>query len=76
VLNFSWTDFKNTPVNLNIKNVLLLAVPRAETEYDEELEEIQLQNNKLEKIREMELQEIELAENNGIYIYLYLFIFI
>jgi len=32
VLNFSWTDFKNTPVNLNIKNVLLLAVPRAETD--------------------------------------------
>jgi len=32
VLNFSWSDFKNTPVNLHIKDVLLLAVPKAETE--------------------------------------------
>eukprot|EP00833_Pecoramyces_ruminatium_P010854 jgi/Orpsp1_1/1184886/evm.model.c7180000091381.1 len=64
VLKFSWSDFKNTPVNINIKDVLLLAVPKAETEYNEELEEQELLNHKLNKIKKMELEELELNDND------------
>ena len=65
VLNFSLSDFKNTPVNLKIKDVLLLAVPTTETDYNEELEEKELLHNKLQKIQRMELEEIELLNENN-----------
>ncbi|CAG8543869.1 1688_t:CDS:10, partial [Acaulospora colombiana] len=54
-LNIPWTDLKNKPVKVLINNVYLLAVPRAESEYDAEEEEERAQQLKQEKLANAEL---------------------
>ncbi|CAG8448137.1 4681_t:CDS:10 [Diversispora eburnea] len=54
-LNIPWTDLKNKPVKVFINNVYLLAVPKAESEYDPQEEERRAQQLKKEKLENDEL---------------------
>ncbi|KAK9474293.1 uncharacterized protein V1510DRAFT_428530 [Dipodascopsis tothii] len=54
-LQIPWSNLKNKPVKIFIENVYVLAVPKANQEYDEEDEERRKQQLKLEKLEDAEL---------------------
>ncbi|CAI2166885.1 9593_t:CDS:10 [Funneliformis geosporum] len=54
-LNIPWSNLKNKPVKVFINNVYLLAVPKAESEYDPEEDERRAQQLKQEKLANAEL---------------------
>ncbi|CAG8516340.1 7059_t:CDS:10 [Ambispora leptoticha] len=58
-LNIPWSNLGNKPVKVFINNVYLLAVPRAESEYDPEEEERRAQQLKEEKLANAELLQTQ-----------------
>jgi len=54
-LNIPWSNLKNKPVKVFINNVYLLAVPKAESEYDPKEDEIRAQQVKQEKLANADL---------------------
>ncbi|CAG8531072.1 22393_t:CDS:10, partial [Racocetra persica] len=66
-LNIPWSNLKNKPVKVVINNVFLLAVPKAESEYDPEEDEKRAQQVKQEQLANAELLHTapsELAEED------------
>ncbi|CAG8518582.1 8655_t:CDS:10 [Ambispora gerdemannii] len=61
-LNIPWSNLRNKPVKVFINNVYLLAVPRADTEYDPEEEERRAQQLKEEKLANSELLQTTNAD--------------
>ncbi|KAJ8102210.1 hypothetical protein POJ06DRAFT_300095 [Lipomyces tetrasporus] len=54
-LQIPWSNLKNKPVKIFIENVYLLAIPKANQEYDEAEEERRKQMLKLERLEDAEL---------------------
>jgi len=54
-LNIPWSNLKNKPVKVFINDVYLLAVPKAESEYDPKEDDIRAQQVKQEKLANAEL---------------------
>ncbi|KAK9485881.1 hypothetical protein V1527DRAFT_94643 [Lipomyces starkeyi] len=54
-LQIPWSNLKNKPVKIFIENVYLLAIPKANQEYDEAEEERRKQLLKLERLEDSEL---------------------
>ncbi|CAG8475084.1 9038_t:CDS:10, partial [Acaulospora morrowiae] len=63
-LNIPWTDLKNKPVKVFVNNVYLLAVPKAESEYNAEEEEDRAQQLKQEKLANAELLQSSSSEED------------
>ena len=64
-LSIPWSDLKNKPVRILIKNIHILAVPRSESVYDQEEEEERLHKLKMDKIETAELLS---AKRNSLFI--------
>ncbi|EXX73461.1 Vps13p [Rhizophagus irregularis DAOM 197198w] len=62
-LNIPWSNLKNKPVKVFINNVYLLAVPKAESEYDTEEDENRAQQVKQEKLANAELLNTQITES-------------
>ncbi|GES89872.1 vacuolar protein sorting-associated protein vps13 [Rhizophagus clarus] len=62
-LNIPWSNLKNKPVKVFINNVYLLAVPKAESEYDPQEDENRAQQLKQEKLANADLLNSQLSES-------------
>ncbi|KAJ1549196.1 hypothetical protein HK405_008107 [Cladochytrium tenue] len=65
-INIPWNDLKNKPVQIFINNVYVLATPKADADYDPDLEEERLNRVKMEKIEALELLENSKGKIEGV----------
>ncbi|KAI9229411.1 MAG: hypothetical protein DHS80DRAFT_13996 [Piptocephalis tieghemiana] len=66
ILNIPWSNLKNQPVRVQIRDLFILAAPRAETEYDEELEKQREYRRKMHSLETAEMFHTKSSTVSGL----------